>query len=397
MESLDMFIDDITKYKMKKSAELIINNDSDYADYHLPSNLVDKQFHNNIFLKQIILNHKIDKCPEDNHKTRKLLKLDRMELNVNYSEVLQTALDDLKMQLTAIEEEFFDDNDGEHLMNCICDIDCAIMFEKLLQENKHTDKFKKVLEQIMVDAHNREETLYSEGIRKYLLETQENIENLMYAFPDYAKDYRDATILYGRLNMYIQEVICTAKDLSYKAIPQKHQYEISKNSHKAVEISKKEFKKFLDACQSSHEQELSLIKSRKRQNTFNSLYNSFQSHMFQYKLRSNYSPTNTFIMSTRELENLLIKLIKYSTHNIQNFIQFLLNNNIQLPLSHYKSCVCPAFLMDFDNDTIQRAFIIEGQDKMYNMDEMRKDALTKKELAETNNRLIHLESKVPVK
>ena len=116
-----------------------------------------------------------------------------------------------------------------------------------------------------------------------------------------------------------------------------------------------------------------------------SFKNKFKGKLYLLKQRYDNCPFDKIPIQTRELENtILMNIITFAPYLNVPFIKFLLDNNIRLPLSSYKCDLYPSYFIDFDNDTIQKAFIFELEDDMVNMDTFRKKVLSPEKLEETN-------------
>ena len=93
----------------------------------------------------------------------------------------------------------------------------------------------------------------------------------------------------------------------------------------------------------------------------------------------------------KNLNDQHFNLIRVTSNNMTNFIQFLLDKNIKLPLSSYKSELAPLHLLNYHNDTVNKAFVIENSHSMYDMNEMRADFFSDDELFHRNMTAIRLQ------
>ena len=382
---------DIIKHKIKTDQKLIRDYDTYEADYKLPKSLIEKSFHNNLFLGALLLEDELRNCTDI--AKRKELKLDLIELNNNYAHIIGDAIGDIRRYYHTIAEEFAVENNGENLTDMVGEIEYAMQFEMMYRKYKDSDRFKYILTKMVADSHNANDFVAEYGIREYMISIQENIQQLQVAFPDFPMDYRDATIMYGRLNIYLQELLLISNTLGMIATHTEE--DLPENAHRSLSINQKSFKQLLDKFDNTYDEVVDQLENNEQALTTKNAYSKFLSHVHQYKTRCDYTPpigqATRFTMTTRELENVLIHLMQYCSYNMEHFVQFLLDNHIRLPLSEYKSCIIPAFLYEFDNSTIQKAFVVEGDSEMYDLDEMRKTTLSEDEYKEISKNLIHLE------
>ena len=375
-------------YKAKKAVNLV-NSDSNEEHYkHLPNMLPGPDFHNSLGLYFLNATDEIRNCTDE--ELRFKLRNARVETLSNYLSIIKTTIEDLNNYYKQIYLEFTDDNNGEDLDTYLTDPNTISNFLKFQKKYRNNPLFKHQLSEIVCNAHNYGDRFMEYGAGNILEILQNNIQELRKSFPDENMSYQDAIILYAQLNIYIQEILLNGELIAHASLGRNQEPNLS--VHHPIYIEKNELDKLIHTFENTY-QELRKQYEEKDVKVLDEDFNYFISTLFPLKVRQEFSPTNKVGISSRELENMFLNIMTYTHENLTNFIQFLLDNKIKLPLSNNKMELFPLYLLHFDNDTIQKAFIIENEEKMVDMDKLRKLILTKAEQKEIKDSLIHLEPK----
>lgn len=381
---------DFYYYKAKKAVELINSDSIMEQNQKLPDALSNPDFHNTMCLYFLQATDDIRNCTDEDMRFK--LRNDRVETLGNYLSILNTAMNDLNNYYSQVDLEFTDDNNGEDMGNYIEDAEYIASFIRFKNKYHNDPIFKEVLEDIIDNAHNYGDDYMDLGPRKVMENLQDNIKDLRKLFPEENMSYQDATILYARLNIYLQEMIQNANILANASLGNTHSS--NTNNHRALFINKTDLLKLFKDFHKTYLQSKKEI-SDDELTRFEDEFRHFESTLFPYKVRCKYTQSKKVGLTTRELENTLLDLMSYSYENLINYIQFLLDNKIKLPLSKNKLELYPMFFIDFDTDTINKAFSVENSDMMLDMDQMRKILLTTAEQEDIKESLIHLEPKEP--
>ena len=382
-------ISDFTRHLVKKDVNILLSEDESVIRNGFPKKFIDPSFHNHIILELMRLGEEIlDAGDPATPETFKLRNYRKHIINEYMSEINQ-AKDCLSDYKAYILEEFMDANNGEDLTEYLASPEMLFMFEALLRDYAGTPKFNQFLEKIYLDAHDANYLINNYGIEPFYEELQQNIQTLQSFFPQYGLDYRDATALLMRLTIHTLEHLINGGELATNLV--RPIENTSKSNHYVARVRKTEVRKLFEFFNEVIE-ELPELDDPEQQKNMEHALAKFKSKLMPLKIRYDNCPFDKVPIHTRELENIvLMNIITYTPYLLVPFIKFLIDNNIRVPLSNYKCDLYPSYFIDFDNSTIQKAFIFELEDEMVDMDDFRQHVLSPEELEEANKNLIHIE------
>jgi len=382
-------IKDFTQHLVKKDINILLSEDESIVRNNFPKKFIDPSFHNHVLIELMRLKEEIlDAGDPATPETFKLRNYRKHIINEYMSEINQ-AKDHLSDYKAYILEEFMDANNGEDLGEHLSSPEILFMFEALLRDYAGTPKFNQFLEKIYLDSHDANYIISTYGIESFYEDLQKDIQTLQSFFPQYGLDYRDATALMMRLTIHALENVINGGELAHNFI--RPAEDTPKNHHHIVNVRKNEVKKLFQFF-SEVMDELPEFDDPEQQKRLEYSISKFKGKLMPLKIRYDNCPFDKVPIHTRELENtVLMNIITYAPYLLVPFIKFLIDNNIKVPLSNYKCELYPSYFIDFDNPTIQKAFIFELEDNMVDMDDFRQHVLSPEELEEANKNLIHIE------
>lgn len=382
-------IKDFTQHLVDKDIKILLSEDESVIRNNFPKKFIDPSFHNHVIIELMHLGEQIlDAGDPATPETFKLRNHRKHIVNEYLSEINQ-AKDCLSDYKAYILEEFMDANNGEDLTDYLASPEMLFMFEALLRDYAGTPRFNQFLEKIYLDAHDSEYMINNFGLVPFYEDLQQNIQTLQSFFPQYGLDYRDATALMMRLTIHTLEHLINGGELANNLV--RPAENTSKSNHYVARVRKTEVKKMFEFFNEVMD-ELPELDDPEQQVNMSNCITKFRSKLMPLKIRYDNCPFDKVPIHTRELENIvLMNIITYAPYLLAPFIKFLIDNNIRVPLSNYKCDLYPSYFIDFDNPTIQKAFILELEDEMVDMDDFRRHVLTPEELEEANKNLIHIE------
>ena len=256
-------------------------------------------------------------------------------------------------------------------------------YDVFFNNYRKSDVLNYILAKLLIESHEITDELLFSGARGPCETLLKNIQEFMDVYPT-SED--DAMLLYYALTVHLQEMFSSMWDLIQNTTN-------IDNQHRCLHINKQRFNKFIELCERRHSKYVNQLKEQSNIDIDADKYDVFYQDAMQYRERQDYTNSDTFAITTRELEEMFYTIGTNTPYNMTNFIQFLLDNQIKLPLSHHRCELAPILLLNYHNDTVNNAFIVEDNDTMCDMDEIRADYFDGQTLIEKNKNAIKLKAR----